>query len=281
MFLDFLKYLLTETDYFVALKGLNVSIQRKAGIIMKEGIILEKIVKYLPSSVKANKVCRRLYGPLLPKPNLTTGESGTMIVGQGYFLPYTLQYNFDTILDIGTGPDMYIVDFFIKNGKIVYAIDLKKQNSYEHENFHFIEGDFIQHVFSQKFDAVWASHVLEHNQNTGLFLDKVYELLKDNGILFCIVPPHKTQIVGGHVTIGWNIGILMYNLILCGFDVKEGRYKRKGYNIAAFVKKRKDKSLPKNIDYGNQDIEKLRDYWPDKNYFKQGFEGDLSEWNWF
>jgi hypothetical protein len=31
MFLDFLKYLLTETDYFVALKGPNVSIQRKAG----------------------------------------------------------------------------------------------------------------------------------------------------------------------------------------------------------------------------------------------------------
>jgi hypothetical protein len=35
MFLDFLKYLLTETDYFVALKGPNVSIQRKAGYISK------------------------------------------------------------------------------------------------------------------------------------------------------------------------------------------------------------------------------------------------------
>jgi hypothetical protein len=34
MFLDFLKYILTETDYFVALKGPNVSIQRKAGKIV-------------------------------------------------------------------------------------------------------------------------------------------------------------------------------------------------------------------------------------------------------
>ena len=210
-----------------------------------------------------------------------TQRSTVMCIGQDYFLPYMLRYNFDTILDIGMGPDTYIADFFIKNKKRVYAIDIEKQNSYEHEKFHFIEGNFLGYPFSRKFDAVLASHVLEHVQNTGLFLDKVYDILNDDGIFFCIVPPHKTQIVGGHVTIGWNMGILMYNLILSGFDVKEGRFKKCGYNIAGFVKKRENKKLPEDLIFDAGDIEKLADYWPNKDYFKHAFEGDIEEWNWF
>jgi len=243
--------------------------------------MLEKILKCMPPSIKANKICRSLYGALFVKSNFKKTQSIVMDVGQNYILPYTLLYDFDTVLDIGAGPDTYIADFFIKNGKIVYAIDIKKQNSYKHKNYHFIEGDFMTHVFSQKFDAVWASHVLEHVQNTGLFLDKVYDLIKDDGIFFCIVPPHKTQIVGGHVTIGWNIGILMYNLLLCGFDVKQGRFKKHGYNIAAFVNKRSDKILPDGLHRDFGDIEILKEYWPDEDYFRQNFEGDILEWNWF
>lgn len=242
---------------------------------------IRKIVKYMPPSVRANKVCLRLYKSLLVRSNSAAQQSAVPGVGQSYFLPYTLKYDFHTILDIGTGSNIYMVDFFIKNGKTVYAIDIRKQNSYEHENFHFIEGDFMNFVFPQKFDAVWASHVLEHMQDTGLFLNKVYDLLNDDGIFFCIVPPHKTQIVGGHVTVGWNIGILMYNLILCGFNVKEGRFKKEGYNIAAFVKKRKDRNLPEGLLFDRGDIENLADYWPDETYFKQDFEGDMSQWNWF
>lgn len=249
----------------------------------------EKIVKNIPSGLKAHKICRWGYKKLnqciglhgVEKSIYITKQSRVMDVGQSYFLPYTLRYDFDAILDIGMGPDTYIVDFFIKNGKTVYAIDTEKRNSYRYKNFYFIKGNFLNYEFDCQYDAVWASHVLEHVQDTGHFLNKVYDILKDDGIFFCIVPPHKTQIVGGHVTIGWNIGILMYNFILCGFNVKEGRFKKQGYNIVAFVKKRRNKSLPESLDSGNRDIEKLRDYWPDKNYFKQGFEGDLSDWNWF
>lgn len=223
-------------------------------------------------------ILRYIYGKYI---KLSGGDAALPGVGQDYFLPYTLKYDFDAILDIGTGPDTYMVDFFIRNGKTVYAIDIRKQNSYEHENFHFIEGDFLDFAFSQKFDAVWASHVLEHVQNTGLFLDKVYDVLNKDGTFFCIVPPHKTQIVGGHVTIGWNIGILMYNLIMSGFNVKEGRFKKRGYNIAAFVKKRESKNLPQDLIFDAGDIEKLADYWPNKDYFRQNFKGDITEWNWF
>lgn len=209
------------------------------------------------------------------------GKDAQRTTGQDYFLPYTLEYDFQSILDIGTGTDTYIVNFFIENGKTVFSIDVEKQNNYQHKNFYFIKGNFLQYPFSRKFDAVWASHVLEHVQDTGAFLNKIYDLLNENGILFCIVPPHKTKIVGGHLTIGWNIGILMYNLIISGFDVKNGRFKKQGYNIAAFVQKRKSRKLPDNLLFDKGDIEKLADFWPDKEYFKQDFEGNISEWNWF
>lgn len=204
-----------------------------------------------------------------------------MSVGQDYFLPYTLRYAFDNILDVGTGCDSYAINFFIKSGKIVYSMDIKRRNRFTHKNFHFIEGNFETYTFDRKFDVIWASHVLEHSRNIGLFLDKVYDLLNEDGVFFCIVPPHKKYIVGGHVTIGWNIGLLMYNLILSGFDVRNGRFKKHGYNIAAFVQKRKSKTLPKNLLFDNGDLEKLKRYWPNNKYFKQGFGGDLQEVNWF
>lgn len=201
-----------------------------------------------------------------------------MGVGQAFFLPYILKYNFKTILDIGCGVDTYMREFFLKHGKQVYGIDIL--DVLDKETFHFIQGDFRTHKFQRRFDAVLASHMLEHDQDTGCFLNKVYDVLVDEGVFFCIVPPHKTNIVGGHVTIGWNIGILMYNLILCGFNVREGRFRKHGYNIAAFVRKRKDRGLP-DLFHDNGDIEKLRDYFPDDKYFKHGFDGDMLEWNWF
>lgn len=198
-----------------------------------------------------------------------------------YFLPFTKHYDFHSILDIGMGSDSRLVEYFINQDKEVYSIDIEKRNDYDHERFHFIKGNFLDHSFDTSFDAVWASHVLEHVQNTGIFLDKVYDILNEDGIFFVMVPPHKTKIVGGHVTTGWNIGLLMYNLILAGFNVREGRFKKYGYNVAGFVRKRKTKNLPNDLLFINTDIKKLKDHFPQSPYFIQGFEGDMEQWNWF
>ena len=213
---------------------------------------------------------------------INNSEYDPLVAKQEYFLAYMLRYNFKNVLDIGMGRSPYIVDTLIRNNREVTSIDIKKLTNYENENFTFIEGNFLEYSFEdQSFDAILASHALEHNLNVGLFLDKVYNILKEDGTFFCLVPPHKTSIVGGHVIIGWNIGILMYDLIMCGFDVRNGRFKKLGYNIAAFVQKRKDKTLPSNLILDNGDIEKLKDYFPNSTYFKNRFEGDIPEWNWF
>ncbi len=67
------------------------------------------------------------------------------------------------------------------------------------------------------YDAIWCAHCLEHQRNVGSFLEKIFSELKDGGVLCVTVPPLKTNIVGGHLTL-WNGGLLLYNLILAGFD---------------------------------------------------------------
>lgn len=195
------------------------------------------------------------------------------------FLPFTLNYQFESILDIGTGPTKNYVDFFSQNGKKIWSIAPNQRITSADPTVVMLDGMFETFDFPHKFDAVWASHVLEHTRNPGIFLDKIYDGLKPAGVLFVIVPPHKNKIVGGHVTAGWNIGLLMYNLILAGFDVKNGRYKKSGYNVAAFVQKRESRDLPR-LRYDNGDIEILSDFWPNET-FRQGFEGDVEEFNWF
>jgi len=196
-----------------------------------------------------------------------------------YLLKYTDRYNFKTILDIGPGHSPISTNYLLKKEKKVFSLDIEDYNKIQHINHSFINSFILSYETSKKFDAILTSHIMEHIQDTGLFLKKCKDLLKDDGILFIAVPPYKSLIVGGHVNTGWTIGSLMYNLILSGFDVRNGRFKKQGYNIIGFVKKEKRK-LPK-LMYDRGDIQKLKEFFPNNKHFKERFEGDINEWNWF
>ena len=89
------------------------------------------------------------------------------------------------------------------------------------------------------------------------------------------VPPLRHNIVGGHVSL-WNAGLLLYNLILAGFDCSEASVKQYGYDISVVVQK-KEAILPE-LNYDHGDIEVLAKFFPMK--VKQGFHGQLDEINW-
>lgn len=204
------------------------------------------------------------------------------INGNEYLLKMTDNILFNKVLDIGIGNGGASLHF-AENDKIVTALGLAL-DSYELPvellrklSIKVIEEDFECFVTAEKFDAIWMSHVLEHTQNVGLFLKKAWELLEDNGWLFVMVPPFKHEVVGGHVTNGWNMGQLMYNLLLAGFDIKNGHFIHYGYNICAFVRKSKQKLPPLRRDAG--DIELTSDFWPID--VCQGFNGNITEINWF
>ena len=179
-----------------------------------------------------------------------------------------------TVLDVGAG-DGHYTRAFQAMGKTVTAIDLR----YEGEG----QVDFDSAVWwsafpPRSFHAVWAAHVLEHASNVGMFLDGCWILLPLGGYLAISVPPLKHNIVGGHVSL-WNAGLLMYRLILAGFDCSQIKLRREGYNIGAIVQKT-DVAIPLDqLVHDAGDIETLAPYFP-AGHNMHGFNGQIEEINW-
>jgi len=172
---------------------------------------------------------------------------------------------FDTVLDLGSGEGFHANEFKA-NGKTVTTVSFTPPADHV--------GDFLT-LELPKFDCIWASHVLEHQLNVNLFLRKCFDTLHDDGILAITVPPLKHNIVGGHVSL-WNAGLLLYNLILAGFDCSEASVKTYGYNISVIVRKKEAK--PEGLIMDNGDIAKINQYMPFEAVC--GFDGQIQEINW-
>jgi SAM-dependent methyltransferase len=204
--------------------------------------------------------------------------------------------DFKTVLDLGMGTGK-ASQYFLSHKKRVIAstYDLesfkKKDNQRYRSKLRGIEliacnAETLPFA-NQSIEAVWASHIIEHTRNVGLALDEINRILKPNGWFFVAVPPHKTEIVGGHISVGWNIGQLLYTLINAKFNVREGHFVRHKYNIVAFVRKQAPFVLPKLI-FAAEDILQLSKsgLLPDGLMLyksKKGipfFEGDIKAINW-
>lgn len=186
-------------------------------------------------------------------------------------------YSFETVLDIGSGEGKHS-DMFHDKGKKVTSIDFGKSIYFEkrNENHTCVFGDYYDYKFKEKFDAIWASHVLEHQPNPNLFLKKIHNDLKEGGVLALTIPPLKHEIVGGHVTL-WNAGLLMYQLVMAGFDCSTISIKSYGYNISVMLKKKSIVSYP-DLSFDSGDIKKLRSFFPEGT--TEPFNGDIKELNW-
>lgn len=175
------------------------------------------------------------------------------------------KHTFRNVLDVGSGEQQF-TKLFREQGIESFTTDYLPSD---------YQGDFNQIEFDRKFEAIWCAHVLEHQLNVNYFLTKLYNLLEEDGVLAISVPPLKHNIVGGHVTL-WNGGLLLYNLILAGFDCSEASVIQYDYDVSVIVKKKKAE-LPKlNYDFG--DIEKLEKFFPMHVY--QGFNGQITNINW-
>lgn len=179
---------------------------------------------------------------------------------------------FKTVLDVGCGSGIH-TKMFRDAGYDVTAVDHQALC----DNIVMPYGiDYDAHMDKQ-YDLVWTSHVLEHQMNTHTFLSCLKADLKEGGWLCTTVPPLKHQIVGGHVTL-WNAGLLLYNLVMSGFDCSKSKIKSYDYNITVIIQK-KSIDLPKNLHWDIGDIEKLSAYFP-APYNRQSFNGQITEHNW-
>jgi SAM-dependent methyltransferase len=178
------------------------------------------------------------------------------------------------ILDIGSGTGEQ-AEYMRHNNRRVTTVSMIPPANYL--------GDYLEINFNRYFDAIWASHVLEHQPNVNLFLQKCFMDLREDGLLAITVPPAKPEIVGGHLTT-WNAGLLLYNLILAGFDCREARVSEcyasaaqyPPYNISVIVRKKPVK-LPQLV-FDNGDLERLAPFFPCA--ITQGFDGRLPSIRW-
>jgi SAM-dependent methyltransferase len=156
-----------------------------------------------------------------------------------------------TILDIGFGGGQ-LSRWLAKKGKQVAATGVNI-GSYDVDVLA-LQSDYGVRVTEcsvermpfpdESFDAVMMSHVLEHCPNVQMALQEVRRVLKDGGHLFVFVPPHDEYVCAGHVSVGWNVGQLMYVLLLAGLGVRGGQFIHYGPNVCAFVRKNSSLELP-------------------------------------
>lgn len=170
------------------------------------------------------------------------------------------------ILDVGAGADSPFKGLCLSAGIEYMPFDLINGHDWEGQipNSHI--GDF---------DGIWMSHCLEHMLDTHRAIKRVFTCLKPNGVACITVPPMKRQIVGGHVSL-WNAGLLLYRMILAGFDCRDAAVKSYGYNISVIVRKRQAELPPLKHDCG--DIQALSQFFPFEA--THGFDGDIAEMNW-
>lgn len=186
-------------------------------------------------------------------------------------------YEFNTILDVGSGPGIH-TRIFKEFGKDVFAVDACGASTMRMDRLEKPDliGDYNEMLFDNKFDAVWCCHVLEHQRNVGQTIDKLFHDLKDSGVLAITVPPFKAELVGGHLSL-WNPGLLIYNLVIAGNDCSDARIKKYGYNISVLVHKRLI-DLPRDLVGGRGDLEMLSELFPFKVH--QDVNGEISSANW-
>lgn len=242
-------------------------------------MISQKIVRLLNYCMPPiwYKVMSKAYEISLPK---LTGDLKDINLSGQALKKLLKDYEFETVLDIGSGAGKH-AKIFSENQKSVTALDFgtsiyAEQKGSNYENVKYVEVDFLSYDPGQKFDCVWASHVLEHQADPGTFIKKCMKLTREDGIISITVPPMEDYVLGGHLT-NWNAGLLIYHLVLNGLDCSQCSILSYGYNISVLVKNNRRADV--DLSFDNGDITKLLKYFP-ACITSEPFNGRIRRWNW-
>lgn len=187
-------------------------------------------------------------------------------------LSHCLRLKPETVLDVGSGGGEHASAFAeigakvtcIDFGTSVYAVRAQKR-----DDTVVINVDFSVWETSKTYQLVWASHVLEHQRNIGLFLDKLIKCCEPGGFIAITVPiPHR-RLWGGHLSL-WSPGLLAYSIVLCGIDLS-GANIMYGYREISIVFSPKKVVLP-SLTFDSGDLDKLRHLLP------YGFRENADAW---
>ena len=195
--------------------------------------------------------------------NISFQRPSLSYVRSGEALKYALNLKPKTVIDVGSGGGFHAKSF-IQNGAVVDCIDFGTSIYAQDANYKNLSvryGDFNTMHIKSKYEIVWASHVLEHQRNIGIFLDKLISCCEDNGRVIITVPAPHRRLLGGHLSL-WSPGLLVYNVVMAGVDLNNAIVIA-GRDEYSLIFSPKRVNLPDHITYDKGDIEKLAHLLPD------------------
>ena len=108
-----------------------------------------------------------------------------------YALEYALTLKPRSVLDVGSGGGEH-AHAFLKHEVMCYALImvrlfmLKKLD----DGIEVVNVDFNTFKATEKFDLVWASHVLEHQRDIGSFIERLIDCCSCDGYVSITLPDH-------------------------------------------------------------------------------------------
>ena len=152
-------------------------------------------------------------------------------------------HNFHSFLDVGAGEGCAtkIMKFLGKDTVSIEPWETRPKYPNSDVFIPDFRENYMDIKFDRQFDVIWCSHVLEHIKNPNIFLSKIFQDLKEDGILALIVPYNDGDnieyIVDGHIN-KYGIGVMIYTLITAGFNCSDISINLHGYEMVVFLKKK-------------------------------------------
>jgi 2-polyprenyl-3-methyl-5-hydroxy-6-metoxy-1,4-benzoquinol methylase len=179
-----------------------------------------------------------------------------------YALDATLALHPKSVLDVGSGGGHHARAFADSGAGVVcvdYGTSVYASNSAV-RGLTVFHGDFAAYVPpTERFDVVWASHVLEHQRNVGTFIERLVACCKEDGHVCITLPDPHRNLWGGHLTL-WSPGLLAYNIVLCGLDISAAKFIR-GTNEFSILFSPKRAILPP-LTFDSGDLKLLKGFLP-------------------
>lgn len=138
-----------------------------------------------------------------------------------------------SVLDIGCGQGIQ-GRFMSDYGKSVTGMTISDEDGYDGKCLeNVIKADFMIAELAQKYDIVWASHILEHIVDVEGFLRKMKEVIAPGGCL-AITVPRETSILLPHIH-SFSAGRLLRYMLCAGYDCRNAQILEYGYNISIIL----------------------------------------------
>ena len=128
-----------------------------------------------------------------------------------------IRTKFKTCLDIGSGDGVH--------SEIMNHAGLKVTQIDKYSEKADYQMDFMSWSKARQlnFDVVFCSHVIEHQRNVGLFLDRIFDVLSDDGVLIISAPKEDRNLIEGHLN-SFIFPLFLQQMIHAGFDCKNGKF---------------------------------------------------------